>query len=95
MPTVSPKATAGWPAEVSCNEGETSGLGDGRRPLQYRLIPMHILVVEDDRDIADLVGRALEKAGYTTEILGSGRDAIATIAARPSSAPTGFSGPGP
>jgi DNA-binding response OmpR family regulator len=44
---------------------------------------MHILVVEDDRDIADLVGRALEKAGYTTEILSSGRDAVATIATRP------------
>ena len=44
---------------------------------------MHILVVEDDRDIADLVGRALEKAGYTARILTSGKDALATIADRP------------
>ncbi len=44
---------------------------------------MHILVVEDDRDIAELVGRALEKAGFTAEILTSGKDALATIADRP------------
>jgi DNA-binding response OmpR family regulator len=42
-----------------------------------------ILVVEDDRDIADLVRRALEKAGYAADVLTSGRDALAAIAARP------------
>jgi DNA-binding response OmpR family regulator len=42
-----------------------------------------ILVVEDDRDIAELVGRYLEKAGFTVEILGSGREALAAIASRP------------
>src|SRR5438552_12244671 len=42
-----------------------------------------ILVVEDDQDIAQLVGRYLGKAGFTTEIVASGRDALTTIGARP------------
>src|ERR671928_1478556 len=40
-----------------------------------------ILVVEDDQDIAELVARYLNKAGYTTELLSSGRDALRSIAA--------------
>jgi DNA-binding response OmpR family regulator len=42
-----------------------------------------ILVVEDDQDIAALVRRYLEKAGFTTEVLGSGRDGLAAVANRP------------
>ena len=42
-----------------------------------------ILVVEDDRDIGDLVTRYLEKAGFTVELLSSGRDALKAIAERP------------
>jgi len=42
-----------------------------------------ILVVEDDQDIAQLVGRYLDKAGFITEIVSSGRDALTTIGARP------------
>jgi DNA-binding response OmpR family regulator len=38
-----------------------------------------ILVVEDDRDIAELVGRYLEKAGFSVELLSAGRDALASI----------------
>jgi two-component system alkaline phosphatase synthesis response regulator PhoP len=42
-----------------------------------------VLIVEDDRDIADLVARYLGKAGFTTEVLSSGRDALTAIAAHP------------
>ncbi len=42
-----------------------------------------ILVVEDDRDIAELVGRYLEKSGYTPELIASGHEALRIIAARP------------
>jgi DNA-binding response OmpR family regulator len=42
-----------------------------------------ILVVEDDRDIAELVGRYLEKAGFAVEILASGRDGLAALSDRP------------
>jgi DNA-binding response OmpR family regulator len=42
-----------------------------------------ILVVEDDRDIAELVSRFLEKAGFTVDVLGSGREALAALASRP------------
>jgi DNA-binding response OmpR family regulator len=42
-----------------------------------------ILVVEDDRDIAELVGRYLEKAGFSAEILSTGREALADITRRP------------
>ena len=42
-----------------------------------------MLVVEDDADIAQLLAHYLEKAGFSTEVLSSGRDALAAIAARP------------
>lgn len=42
-----------------------------------------VLIVEDDRDIADLVARYLGKAGFATEVIASGREALASIAARP------------
>jgi DNA-binding response OmpR family regulator len=42
-----------------------------------------ILVVEDDQDIAELVGRYLEKAGFMVELLASGREALTSLAARP------------
>ena len=42
-----------------------------------------ILIVEDDPDIAELVARYLDKAGFTTECVVSGRDALTAIAARP------------
>ena len=37
---------------------------------------MRILVAEDDPDIAQLIGRYLQKAGWTPHITGSGRDAL-------------------
>jgi two-component system alkaline phosphatase synthesis response regulator PhoP len=42
-----------------------------------------VLVVEDDADIAQLLAHYLEKAGFSTEVLSSGREALAAIAARP------------
>ena len=42
-----------------------------------------ILIVEDDPDIAQLVAHYLDKAGFTTERITSGRDALASIMARP------------
>jgi DNA-binding response OmpR family regulator len=42
-----------------------------------------VLVVEDDPDIAKLVVHYLDKAGFSTEVLSNGRDALAAIAARP------------
>jgi DNA-binding response OmpR family regulator len=41
-----------------------------------------ILVVEDDRDIAELVARYLDKAGFSPEVLSAGRDALASISRR-------------
>jgi len=43
----------------------------------------NILVVEDDPDIAELVRRYLEKAGFDVEVSTAGRDALTMIAARP------------
>lgn len=42
-----------------------------------------ILVVEDDPDIGHLVTRYLEKAGFSVELLTSGRDALAAVTANP------------
>jgi DNA-binding response OmpR family regulator len=39
-------------------------------------------VVEDDRDIAALVARYLERAGYLVDIVGSGRDALNVLDTR-------------
>ena len=45
---------------------------------------MHrILVVEDDRDIGELVCRYLEKAGFTAELVTSGAAGLSSIAASP------------
>jgi two-component system, OmpR family, alkaline phosphatase synthesis response regulator PhoP len=42
-----------------------------------------ILLVEDDPDIAELVARYLDKAGFATERVASGRDALQRLASRP------------
>jgi DNA-binding response OmpR family regulator len=42
-----------------------------------------ILVVEDDRDIAELVRRYLEKSGFSTEVLTSGSDVLPALTAHP------------
>lgn len=42
-----------------------------------------ILVVEDDRDIAELVAHHLEKAGYTSEIFASGIGVVSSVRTRP------------
>ena len=46
-------------------------------------MPTRILVVEDDPDIASLVERYLEKAGFAIERASNGRDALQTIASKP------------
>lgn len=40
---------------------------------------MHILVAEDDRDIADLISHYLKKAGWTTHLAPAGDQALAYI----------------
>src|SRR5438128_1011882 len=45
-------------------------------------MPTRILVVEDDQDIAQLVARYLEKAGFAADVVSSGREALTAIAAR-------------
>jgi two-component system, OmpR family, alkaline phosphatase synthesis response regulator PhoP len=39
----------------------------------------HMLIVEDDRDIADLIRRYLIRAGHTAEILSSGSEVAASV----------------
>ena len=46
-------------------------------------MPTRVLVIEDDKDIADLVAHYLGKAGFTTETIASGRDALKAIIDRP------------
>jgi DNA-binding response OmpR family regulator len=45
-------------------------------------MPSRILVVEDDQDIAQLAARYLDKAGFVSEIVTSGRDALSAVSAR-------------
>jgi two-component system alkaline phosphatase synthesis response regulator PhoP len=46
------------------------------------LAAQHVLIVEDDPDIAQLVARYLEKAGFVADHVANGRDALDAIAAR-------------
>jgi DNA-binding response OmpR family regulator len=46
-------------------------------------MPTRILIVEDDPDIADLVAHYLDKAGFITERVTSGREALTAIATKP------------
>jgi two-component system, OmpR family, alkaline phosphatase synthesis response regulator PhoP len=42
----------------------------------------HILIVEDDRDIAELIRHYLVKAGHSADVLSSGADVLPRLAAR-------------
>ena len=42
-----------------------------------------ILIVEDDRDIAQLIVHYLSLAGYETDVLGNGGDALALLRRAP------------
>jgi two-component system, OmpR family, alkaline phosphatase synthesis response regulator PhoP len=42
----------------------------------------HILIVEDDRDIAELVRHYLAKAGHSTDVLSSGADVLPRLAVK-------------
>ena len=42
----------------------------------------HVLIAEDDADIATLMRHALEKAGHSAEVVGGGRRALTAIAHR-------------
>ncbi len=44
---------------------------------------MHILVAEDDRDIAELISHYLKKAGWTTHVAAAGDQALAYIRNHP------------
>ena len=46
-------------------------------------VPAHVLVVEDDRTIADVVTRYLAREGFDVESVGDGQDAIASADAHP------------
>src|SRR5262245_23735214 len=51
-------------------------------PVQWPHVKT-VLVVEDDPDIAELVARYLDKAGFASEREVSGREALQKIAAKP------------
>ena len=45
--------------------------------------PMHILIAEDDRDIAELISHYLKKAGWETHVSAAGDDALAYARSHP------------
>lgn len=45
--------------------------------------PMHILVAEDDHDIAELISHYLKKAGWSTHIAAAGDEALAYVRNHP------------
>ena len=61
--------------------GGTIGLSS--EELSLSSLMAHILVVEDDPDIAELIVHYLQKAGHSTVRLSSGADVMAQLRARP------------
>jgi len=51
-------------------------------PVRMTEMSTRVLVVEDDPDIAELVARYLEKAGYAATRVSSGRDALDAVRAK-------------
>src|SRR5688572_6868953 len=63
-----------------------AGRGQPPRPVSSKWLSRstgpnmsRILIVEDDKDIADLIGHALQKAGHTTEQASSGTAAVPRV----------------
>ena len=48
---------------------------------RYSIHVSHILIVEDDKDIADLIAHSLQKAGYATETAASGTAVLPKVKA--------------
>jgi two-component system alkaline phosphatase synthesis response regulator PhoP len=46
-------------------------------------MPPRVLIVEDDRDIAELIAHYLNRAGFTTAVVASGREALSAIVTNP------------
>src|SRR5205085_1527272 len=64
--------------ELSSVQGSAAPFG-----IKLTLDVTRILIIEDDPDIAELVRRYLEKAGFEIEVMASGRDGLAALTARP------------
>jgi two-component system, OmpR family, alkaline phosphatase synthesis response regulator PhoP len=45
----------------------------------HKSMPARVLIVEDDRDIADLVAHYLGRAGFSTQVVASGSEALAAV----------------
>lgn len=43
----------------------------------------HLLIVEDDAEMRDLLRKVLEKEGYRISVAGDGREAIASLSRKP------------
>jgi two-component system alkaline phosphatase synthesis response regulator PhoP len=56
--------------------------GSAVHPVQPPIVS-HILIVEDDKDIADLIAHSLQKAGHATEIAASGTAVLPRVKAAP------------
>jgi len=51
-------------------------------PSSNTVVRGHVLVVEDEPTIADIVARYLDRAGYATEVVHDGASAVAAVSAR-------------
>ncbi len=54
-----------------------------QNPADHIAHPAHLLVVDDDRAIRDLLGRSLSAQGYSVDLAANAREMAAAIAARP------------
>ena len=57
------------------DSGENAGGDDGGRARK----PARILVVDDETPVRTMIAAALERQGYTVELAGGGREALAVL----------------
>lgn len=58
---------------LGCEQtGETRKL----EPARFTVVPVRVLVVEDDEKLADLIRRALLREGWSVDLVSDGRDAV-------------------
>jgi CheY-like chemotaxis protein len=62
------------------DEGNVIGSGEGKAAAAAR--PLRVLVVDDDKDVAQSIARALESLGHTAANCGHAQEALDLIAAQ-------------
>jgi DNA-binding response OmpR family regulator len=77
QPILNPAEHRSGPTPTGVHSAWDNAFGRTRTALAPAAGGMHILVAEDDRDIAELISHYLRKSGWSSHIAGAGDEALA------------------